>query len=65
MISVLSYMIVEALYNQNRSISLTLRTLYYVEILLMVIGIGTTIQRFRYDTNCLSVNLPPMAIIFA
>ncbi|KAJ8696237.1 hypothetical protein PTI98_006121 [Pleurotus ostreatus] len=56
---------VEALYNQHRLISLTLRTLYYVEIILMTIGIGTTIERFRYDTSCLSVGLPPMAIIFA
>lgn len=58
-------MIVEALYNQHRFISLTLRTLYYVEMILMIIAIGTTMQKFRFDTSCLALGLPPMAIIFA
>ncbi|KAF4567486.1 hypothetical protein EYR36_011108 [Pleurotus pulmonarius] len=56
---------VEALYNQHRFISLTLRTLYYIEMTLMIIGIGTTMQKFRFDTSCVTLELPPMAIIFA
>ncbi|KDQ27632.1 hypothetical protein PLEOSDRAFT_1104314 [Pleurotus ostreatus PC15] len=56
---------VEALYNQHRFVRLTLRTLYYIEMILMVIGIGTTMSKFRYDTTCLAIGLPPMAIIFA
>ncbi|KAF4598131.1 hypothetical protein EYR38_006527 [Pleurotus pulmonarius] len=56
---------VEALYNQQRFVCLTLRTLYYVEMILMIIGIGTSMPKFRYDTTCLAVGLPPTAIIFA
>ncbi len=38
--------------------------LYYI-VILVIIGIGITVQRIRFDTSCLALGLPQMAVIFA